>query len=783
MRLMILAFACGVILVQQLPALPAPVWLAATVAGAVVLCGAAFFGLRPGKGRTLILVIAAAAMGVGFAALRAEHRLVSALPAEWEGRDVSITGVVAEMAQPFARGERFVFAVEQVLTAGAAVPEHVMLSWYRPESDADGGRAYGAPMMVPGDRWQLTVRLKRPHGNANPGGFDYEAWLFERDIRATGYVRVSPAPVRTGTASSAMPYLVERWRHEIRARFLDALQSSDYAGVLVALAVGDQRAIQGEFWRVFAATGTTHLMSISGLHVTMVAALLAAIVGVLWRRSPRLMHRLPAQKAAIVAGWLGALGYAILAGFSVPAQRTAYMLTVVALAMLSGRRAAGTQVLLLALFIVLLIDPWAVLAPGFWLSFGAVSLLFYVSSGRQAVSGGWRRSPWQSALQWGRVQWAVTIGSLPLLLLFFQQFSLVSPLANAVAIPVISLVVTPLALLAIVLPIPLLLDLAHGVLALVMQLLILLADLPLYEQPAPPMWSILLAVVGVGVLLLPRGFPVRFVGAFFLLPALLHTPSRPSPGAVDVTVLDVGQGLAVVVRTATKTLLYDAGPLYSAESDAGQRIVVPYLRANGIRRIDTMIVTHSDSDHAGGAASVLAAVPVDRLLSSVDGMPGEACAAGMSWDWEGVRFLMLHPVPGEAGFARRLRPNNRSCVLRIEAAGGASILLASDIEAADEMAILGRDAGTLASDVLLVPHHGSRTSSSPAFVAAVAAQHVIYPVGYRNRFGHPRPEVMARYAGATEWRTDRDGALHVDLADRPVIVAQRRVRPRYWHGR
>lgn len=783
MRLMILAFACGVILVQQLAALPPSAWSTVAAAGACVIGGASFLGLRPGRARAFILLLAAASLGASFAALRAEHRLASALPSEWEGRDVSVVGVVAEMAQPFARGERFVFTVEQVLTAGAVVPERVMLSWYRQEPGADGGRSSTAPIMVPGDRWQLTVRLKRPHGNANPGGFDYEAWLFERDIRATGYVRVSPPPVRTGTTSGALLHFVERWRHEIRERFLQALGSSDYAGVLVALAVGDQRAIQGEFWRVFAATGTTHLMSISGLHVTMVAAMLAAFVGFLWRRSPRLMHRLPAQKAAIIAGWLGAVGYAMLAGFSVPAQRTAYMLTVVALAMLSGRRAAGTQVLLLALLLVLLIDPWAVLAPGFWLSFGAVSLLFYVSSGRQAVSGGWKRSPWQSTLQWGRLQWAVTIGSLPLLLFFFQQFSLVSPLANAVAIPVISLVVTPLALLAIVLPIPLLLDFAHGVLALVMQLLILLADLPLYEQPAPPVWSIVLAVGGVGVLLLPRGFPVRWVGAIMLLPALLHVPPRPSHGEVGLTVLDVGQGLAVVVQTATKTLLYDAGPLYSAESDVGQRIVVPYLRANGIRRIDTMIVTHSDSDHAGGAASVLASLPVDRLLSSIDEMPGEACAAGLEWNWDGVRFLMLHPVPGETGFARRLRPNNRSCVLRIEAAGGASILLTSDIEAADEMAILGRDAGALASDVLLVPHHGSRTSSSPAFVAAVGAQHVIYPVGYRNRFGHPRPEVTARYAGATEWRTDRDGALYVELADSPEILAQRRLRLRYWHGR
>ncbi|HEX5801883.1 MAG TPA: DNA internalization-related competence protein ComEC/Rec2, partial [Azospira sp.] len=695
MRLNILAFALGLLAVQASAALPASEVALASLA---LLPLAWLYGRKRLPAARPLLLLACLACGFGWAALRADLRLADELPADWEGRDIHLVGVVAELPQPFAHGERFAFDVEQVLTAGARTPPRIVLSRYSGAAE-EAGEAAGTAALRPGQRWQLTVRLKRPHGNANPHAFDYEAWLLERGIRATGYVRARPPAALLDERVAQPGYLLERARDAIRARFLDTLAGEEFAGVLVALTVGDQRAIHGEFWRLFARTGTTHLMSISGLHVTMVAALLAWAAGFLWRRSPRLVLLLPAQRAAVVAGWLGALFYAFLSGFSVPAQRTLYMLTVAALALLSGRRTAASRTLALALAVVLLLDPWAVLAPGFWLSFGAVALLFYVAGERVGERGATTEASGKTAVwpallaRWGAAQWAVSIGSLPLLLLFFQQFSLVSPLANALAIPAISFVVTPLALLAAIVPLPGLLHLDHWLLGWVMDGLAWLAEFPVHAQPVPPLWAVLLALAGVAWLLLPRGFPARWLGLLMLLPALLTPTPRPPAGQATVTVLDVGQGLAVVVQTATRTLLYDTGPLYSAESDAGQRVVLPYLRALGIDRLDALVVTHGDSDHAGGAASVLAALPVERVLSSVAAFAdsadfgGEPCRAGQSWTWDGVRFTMLHPEPEQPNGRARVKTNNLSCVLRVEA-GGKAVLLTSDIEAVDEAALL-----------------------------------------------------------------------------------------------
>jgi len=477
----------------------------------------------------------------------------------------------------------------------------------------------------------------------------------------------------------------------------------------------------------------------------MVAALFAALINMLWRRSESLMRRLPAQKAAVMAGWLAALVYALLAGFEVPAQRTLYMLTVVALALWSGRNFGVGRTLLLALLVVLVLDPWAVLATGFWLSFGAVALLFLVGSSRVGEGRGWRAA----LVKWGTTQWAMTIGSLPLLLLFFQQFSLVSPLANAVAIPVVSFIITPLALLFALIPWAPLLYFNHGLMSLLMSLLEWLAAWPVWQQPAPPLWASLVAVVGVLWLLLPRGFPARWLGIYLLLPALFWPAPRPAVGSAWIDVLDVGQGMAVVVRTAGHTLLYDSGPLYSAEANAGQRVVVPYLRASGVRRLDAMAISHRDKDHSGGVAAVQSAMPIDRLLSSIPELGGDKCHAGQRWEWDGVRFLILHPDSADYADPAK-KPNNLSCVLRIETAGG-SMLLPADIEADDEQALIERSSSLLRSTVLLVPHHGGNGSSTPEFIDAVAAHDVIFSAGYRNAFKHPRPEVQERYAASQPW--------------------------------
>lgn len=773
MRLSVLAFAAGVLCLQLAAMLPPPEVVLVLPAVPLLAC---FCSWRRLPGSSLLACLAAFALGFAWAALRADLRLAEELPLAWESRDLTVRGVVAELPQPFANGERFVFAVEAVLTPDVHVPQRLMLSRYLGDEEATS-----AGSLRPGQRWQFVVRLKRPHGNANPHGFDYEAWLLERGIRATGYVRASPAAILLAESVPMPGYLIERARDSVRSRFLDVLAGKDYAGILVALTVGDQRAIDGEFWQLFARTATTHLMSISGLHVTMVAALAGMLAGFVWRRSPRLVLCLPAQRVAVFAGWLAAFGYAFLAGFSVPAQRTLFMLSVGALALLSARRTAASRTMALALMLVLLLDPWAVLAPGFWLSFGAVGILFYVAGERHGECPGWRGR----LGRWGVAQWAVTIGSLPLLLLFFQQFSLVSPLANALAIPAISLLVTPLALLCALVPLPALLHLDHWLLGWVMTFLGWLADFPLFETPAPATWGVALALLGVAWLLLPRAFPSRALGLLLLVPVLTGQASRPADGHAWLTVLDVGQGLAVVVRTASKNLIYDTGPLYSADSDAGQRVVLPYLRAIGVRDLDLLMVTHGDSDHSGGAASVLAAMPVRQIISSLPELPGGRCIAGQSWEWDGVRFDVLHPPRtrmDSIGWRLKGRANHASCVLKVTA-GGEAMLLTADIEAVDEQRLLADSAAALRADVLLVPHHGSRTSSTPAFIAAVGARQVVYPVGYRNRFGHPRADIVARYGEVPAWRTDLHGALSVRLGGGVAVESQRLRHPRYWHGR
>ncbi|MFZ2266891.1 MAG: DNA internalization-related competence protein ComEC/Rec2 [Azonexus sp.] len=771
MRLNILAFAAGVLLLQFSPALPEawPWGLAGLALGMPAL---RWRGWRGG----VCAFAACCALGFAWAAWRAEIRLADELGAAWEGQDVELVGVIAALPQDFSQGTRFEFVVEQKPPA-AIVPSRIMLSWYQGRRDEEN---FIRQPVRPGERWRFTVRLKRPHGNANPGAFDYEAWLLERNIRATGYIRPN-LPQRLDEMVWRPDFVIERLRHAVRTSFFAVLPPENYplAGILVALAVGDQRAIDGDLWTVFNRTGVTHALSISGLHVTMVAALFGWLVNAGWRRVPWLALRLPAQKAGILAACLAALFYAGLAGFAVPAQRTLYMLMVVAVAMLSARIVAPSRILALALLLVLLIDPWAVLAAGFWLSFGAVGALLYVGSAAVGAGQGWR---WKLR-SWGVVQWAATLASLPVLLLVFQQFSLVSPLANALAVPLISFVITPLALLGAIIPWWPILALAHAVMGWLMIFLEWCAGWPVWQAPAPPLWAAVAAGLGVVICLLPRGVPGRLLGAFMLIPALFWPVDQPADGVARITVLDVGQGLASVIRTREHTLIYDPGPLYSAESDAGQRVVVPYLRMLGINRIDMLMVTHRDTDHSGGTASLLAALPVGEVRSSLTGSIGERCQAGQYWEWDGVAFEILHP--SAADYVRDGKSNHLSCVLRITA-GGRRMLLTSDIEAADEAALLANDPGRLAADVLLVPHHGSKTSSSSAFLAAVGAGVALIPVGYRNRFGHPKAEITARYeaAGIPLWRTDQDGALEVKLGAGGVqISGWRKQHRRYWYGR
>ena len=799
MRPALVAFALGCAWLQWQAALPA-LWLLGLMAlAALILCA---LPLPPNMRRTAALALASGLLGVAWSAGLAHWRLADELQAEWEGRDVEVIGVINSLPQPFERGVRFEWITETILTPKALVPQRLQLAWYG--GFGAGEMASVAPVHA-GERWRLTVRLKKPHGNANPHGFDYEAYLLERGVRATGYVR--PAARKGSTEISNVllaPFVwtpgtvVDRTRERIRDRLMAALNGAPYAGVIVALTVGDQRAIDSNDWQLFTRTGVGHLMSISGLHVTMIASLAAWLAMLLWRRSETLTLWLPAAKAAAAAGFGAALVYCLLAGFGVPAQRTLYMLGVAAWALWRGWFGSGSRVLAIALGIVCVLDPWAPLSAGFWLSFGAVALLLLVGNTRHA------QSHWFGTAM--RAQLAITLGLTPLTLALFNQVSLAGPLANALAIPVVSFIVTPLALFAAVIPVDAIAVAAHWVMEWLMRYLDWLGGMEwaVWQRAAPPLWAVLLAIAGSLWCLIPWPLAWRVQGVAWMLPLIFLPAPKPAPGDLWLTVLDVGQGLAIVARSAEHTLLYDTGPRYSPEADSGNRVVIPYLRAAGVNRLDGMIVSHDDIDHSGGALSVLQGLPVDWIASPLaPGHPivqaasqaatlSRRCVAGERWEWDGVVFDTLHPHPDDYTRIDTLKDNATSCVLRVTA-HGKSVLLSADIEADVETVLVAAAAGTagtagasLKSDVLIAPHHGSKTSSTEAFLAAVKPDIVVIPVGYRNRFRHPAPEVLARYnhGGAQILRTDAMGAVSLRFTrDGIAATTLRGDAPRYWHHR
>lgn len=784
----LLAAPAGVALQLQQPALWGDAaYLGLAGLGLVVLLSAG----RCRRGLP-VLLLGLALIGFGSTGWRASQRLAEMLPAALEGSDLSLTGVVASLPLAGPSGLRFRFQVERATLAGEAVtvPRTVALGWYSGFHE-DATLSQPQRELRAGQRWTFNVRLRQPHGNLNPHGFDLELMLFEQGVRATGYVRDAPPQAVVDGAA----YPVERLRQWMRDAIAARVADPRAAGVIAALSVGDQSAIAREDWELFRATGLSHLMAISGVHITMLAWLAAAAIGAAWRRWPAAMHRVPAPQAARWGGLAVAMAYAVLAGWAVPAQRTVWMLATVVLWPSLGLRWPWPLVLAVAALVVAAADPWALLQPGFWLSFAAVALL----TASEPVRDGEPAAPAASASRWQRLaavargglrtQWVATLGLAPLTLVFFQQVSLVGFVANLVAIPLITLAVTPLALLGAL--VPPLWTLAAALLQPLVALLEALAAVPLavWQMPAAPGWAQAAALIGGALLVMPLPWRLRMLALPLVLPFLTLVPERPAPGHVELLALDVGQGTAVLVRTRHHLLVYDAGPQYTRDSDAGQRVLLPLLRARGEQRIHRLVLSHRDLDHVGGAKALLAALPVDELSSSL--APGHPllalaprhapCAAGQSWNWDGVRFELLHPPEG--GIDAALRPNTVSCVLRITAASGANALLTGDIERDQELQLAGRWGDALHADVLLVPHHGSRTSSTPLFLAAVRPQLALVQAGYRNRFGHPAADVVDRY-----------GALGVALADSPACgawhwrsaapgaaVCERDAARRYWH--
>lgn len=772
--------------------------------------GSPLWGKRTRGGRILRLwlgLMLGTVLGTSSAMWQAQRRLDDSLA--WEHHDTVSRLIVriADLAQGDRGRSRFLVDVDEPRPAG--IPARLSVSWHAPHGTS-------LPELRPGQRWRMAVVLRLPHGAHNPDGYDAEGRLFAMGIRATATVRGTPVLLDDDPWSSP-GIVVERVRYWVRDAMRDALGDRRYAPVMIALAIGDQAAVAREDWQIFNRSGITHLVSISGMHVTLIAAVGGVTAAFLWRRARwrrwRLAEYLPAQVVgAAVALWV-ALFYCLLAGWGVPARRTFFMLAVVALAAMVRLPLSASRILLLAGALVSLLDPWATLAPGFWLSFGAVAILLRlgasIAAGGRGEPQGWRARAKAVLTEFSIVQSAITLGLIPLLAYLMHQVSVASPLVNVFAIPTVSFLVTPLALACAVLGvIPGFSWLAqaagvsgHAIFEAMMTPVsgLSTSSWAVLDVAAAPWSWLMLALCGVAWAVQPSGLPWRSAGWLLMVPMLCWRPDRPLPGHWTLTALDVGQGSAIVIETATQVWLFDTGPMTREGIDAGERVVVPFLRARGYGHLNGLIVSHADLDHAGGLGSVLSTVSVGEAYSSFDlpaamrkralgttsmwangvGMPQTMtrCQKGQAWTVDGVQFRFLHP-DGET--RSDVAGNARSCVLMIQGKTHTA-LLPGDIGTAQERRLAP---GLPPVDVVLAPHHGSKTSSSDALVRAVQARHVIAQAGYMNRFGHPTPSVQSRWqdAGARFWRTDLHGALVAVSAPQGLaMTAQALASRRYWH--
>lgn len=746
-----LSFLAGLLVVQQFSALPGSQWLIVVTVSAGIMAWLRYW-------RWLFFVI-----GVLWAIVFAMIRLSDRLPESLEGINIPVKGIIVDLPEQDERQTRFDFMVTE---SAQKLPSKLRVSWYFPDQAIKAGQ-----------HWSFTVKLKRPHGSLNPGGFDYERWLFTQGVGAVGYVRPDSKPVLLGRDSAWINISV--WRQSITDRLSFLLSGRPSLGLIKALTIGDGNGITQQQWDVFRKTGTTHLVVISGSHVGLIAGLAYFLVLKVWAWTGLL--RWSPQRVAAVAAMLVAVFYAGLAGFSVPAQRAVIMLAVVMLAIILQRNTRPFNTLAVALFVVLVYDPLAVLAVGFWLSFLAVSLIIYVVAGRLGKSG--------YLLEGIKINWATSVGLSPLLLFLFQQVSLISPLANFIAVPVISLLAVPLSLLAVVVmfSFPLLATKLFMIVDSVLQglwwLLVRLAELPLatISHAQPSVWALMFALPGVLLLLAPRGMPARWLSLIMFLPLVFTPANKPKAGSINMTLLDVGQGLSVVVQTENHWLVYDTGAKFSAESDMGRSVVLPFLRRQGADKIDRLIISHGDNDHIGGALSLIQGMPTEQVLTSAPQQLSNysplMCEAGQSWTWDNVTFTLLspqHPFVSD---------NDNSCVLKIESEQGA-VLLTSDIETAAESWLVETYGNQLKANVLISPHHGSKTSSTYEFLQAVQPVYVLIPVGYRNQFGHPHQEVLDRYEKIkAQWLNTADsGAISLGVKDGLwQVQSLRDTESKYWN--
>jgi competence protein ComEC len=816
LRINIAAFIAGGSLLLLLPTVPEYWrWMCAVT---IIVSLLGFYLNRPlvqyRHASSLLLAVCCCALGFAWSAYYAQDRLSNILALEHEGKDLVLEGRVNALPQSASSGAKFSFEVDQAFLGRKRIesfPPQVYLSWqpaWRNPQDV--------PEVIPGQRWEFKVKIKRPYGSLNPHTFDFERWSFHQDFGASGSVRSGQLILEKDIAFTEFALAMEYQRWKLRQKIQRLLpKDARYGGVIAALVMGDQNAIDQEDWRVFNATGIGHLISISGLHVTMLAGFGAMLATFIWRRNT-LPLSVPVGKVAAAVGFLTAFVYAWLAGFQIPAQRTMYMVGVVAFALWSGRNPRSFDIWWWALFFVLVIDPMATYTPGFWLSFGAVAAILYAmqdSAGLLGLPTGrelevhWRNRVIQALREACRVQAVVTIALLPLTLYWFYQVSIVSPLANAIAIPVVSYIVTPLAIAGALLPDFIgkyLLMPAHATMD---YLAIMLAWMASWKwsiawSSQPAWWAIALSTIGILIAIRPGSIQESWmsrIAGLVLCATLfiqLSTSAHLEKGEFRATVLDIGQGTAVLIETKTKRLLYDTGPI-QGKDNAGQRIILPYLRGRGINHIDRMIISHSDSDHIGGAATLLKEISFDSMMGSLPStnpllenlkerkIPAIPCRFGQQWSWDGVDFHIWHPhehTNFEDHHPRK--PNEVSCVLEVRNQT-TSFWLTGDVEKQGEAEITERLTQKALNHlrnknlIFMAPHHGSKTSSSQELLTALSPDEAFAQNGYRNRYGHPHSSVTARYQSMNIpfYQTPNTGA---QVWEFPAQSERKQTEPRFW---
>ncbi len=769
MLLFSLAFLAGILLLQFFSTLPS---LGLALA-AMLSC--LFLSCLPIRGRHFLIPFL---FGFAFCLWYAHSIAKFSLLPEWEGKTIWIKGKVASLPHVSTFHTSFLFQVDELRNNMRIqkVATRFTLSW--PHSDLNHSH-----LVLPtiGDEWLLPVRLKKIHSMMNPGGFDFEAWAFQNGIRATGLVLEKEKPLFISNHFWFHP--VDHLRYSIQEKIKQILPTSQSSPWLLALMIGERAGIPQAAWEVLRKTGTNHLMAIAGLHIGFISALAHWLTLCFWRRPQGLML-LPAKQAAAAVSLVMAFLYSALAGFSIPTQRALIMVAVYLGVNLSRRVIPLWQPWSLALLLVLLINPLSVLSSSFWLSFMTLALILYGLRGRLVPERSW----WW---KWGSVQGVLALGLLPLCLGFFMQYSWVSFVANLIAIPWIGFLVLPLCFLTVIFLWPchslaqLFLLGADKSLALLWSILIWFSKLSWgnWYQALPPQGFLIMAMGGVFILLLPRGFPGKYLGFLCLLPLLVFKPPTPSRGELRFSLLDVGQGLSAVIQTQKHLLVFDTGPRLGPEADRGEAIVLPFLRAQGIKKVDMLVISHGDNDHSGGAQAILSQLPVASLETSVPlrftAWPAEYCLAGKAWVWDEVHFAFLYPTPAQLNLG-----NDSCCVLQIKTQQK-TILLPGDIEKKSEKFLLSYFANQLAADLLVAPHHGSQTSGLPAFIAQVHPEYVLYAIGYRNRYHFPHPKVRQTYQqlGVLQYDTVSQGAIQFEMGKDYLFPSlfYREMKRRYWN--